>query len=244
MKINIHTSHPSAFISSTFLDLEQERNAVAKVLKESNFNINALEIKPASNDSSRKEILSGIKESDFIILIVGERYGSIIPRMTLSQKYSITKWEYLNAVKKYGKHVLVYFKKIESKDSIYYDDHQSADFNTKRKLLAEFKKELSDIHNPKYFTTAEELAEEIRSAIISTYRAGVISLSSKHDLLISERDRLLKENNRLLLENKSLKEVTPVAFKPNNFAQLGVQSPKIGLLAPSLGQRPHSSPVG
>ena len=90
MRINVHTSHPSAFISSTFLDLEQERNEVARVLREANLNINALDIKPASNDSSKKEIIKGIKESDFIILIVGERYGSIIPQMTKS-KYILSR---------------------------------------------------------------------------------------------------------------------------------------------------------
>ena len=68
MKINTHTSHASAFISSTFIDLKEERNAVASVLRDSNLNINALDIKPASNDSSRKEIITGIRESDFIIL--------------------------------------------------------------------------------------------------------------------------------------------------------------------------------
>ena len=132
MKINIHTSHPSAFISSTFLDLQQERNAVANVLRESNLNINALDVKPASNDSSRKEILSGIKESDFIILIIGERYGSIIPKMTLSKKLSITRWEYVKAVKHFGKYALVYFKEVESNDPIYYDNFQLDGYKMKR----------------------------------------------------------------------------------------------------------------
>jgi hypothetical protein len=33
MKINMHTSHPSAFISSTFVDLFDDRRAVADSLK-------------------------------------------------------------------------------------------------------------------------------------------------------------------------------------------------------------------
>jgi len=135
MKINIHTSHPSAFISSTFLDLEQERHAVANVLRDSNLNINALDVKPASNDSSRKEILTGIKEGDFIILIVGERYGSIIPKMTMSNTLSITRWEYRKAVRTYGKPALVYFKRVESKDPKYYDDSRSIDYEKKTYAL-------------------------------------------------------------------------------------------------------------
>jgi hypothetical protein len=204
MKINIYTSHPSAFISSTFIDLEEERNAVANVLRASNLNINALDVKPASNDSSRKEILTGIKESDFIILIIGERYGSIIPRMTLSKKFSITRWEYVRAVQTYNKHVLVYFKKVESNDPMYYDDSQSDDFEIKRMHLAAFKKELSNAHNPKYFTTTEELAEEVRKAIIPTYRAGVKSLSAKNEALTKELEALKLENQRLTVASTTI----------------------------------------
>lgn len=206
MKINLHTSHPSAFISSTFLDLQQERNAVANVLRESNLNINALDVKPASNDSSRKEILSGIKESDFIILIIGERYGSIIPKMTLSKKLSITRWEYERAVKRFGKHALVYFKEVESNDPIYYDSPQFDDYKIKRRHLADFKKELSNTHNPKYFTTVKELAEEVRKAIIPTYRAGVKSLVSKNESLKKEIEALKQENQRLRAVPETAKE--------------------------------------
>jgi hypothetical protein len=86
MNINVHTSHPSAFISSTFLDLKQERKAVAQILIENGLNVNALDVKPASSQTSKREILNGIRESDFIILIVGERYGSILPQVTGSAK--------------------------------------------------------------------------------------------------------------------------------------------------------------
>lgn len=198
MKINTHTSHPSAFISSTFIDLEEERSAVADVLRKANLNINALDIKPASSDSSKKEILSGIKESDFLVLIVGERYGSIIPKMTSSSKLSITRWEYKRAVNGFKKDVLVFFKKVGSTNPKYYDDKTSCDYDLKRRLLAEFKRELAGKHNPKYFSSPEELAEEIGKAIIPTYRTGVKTLAEKNDHLLREIERLKKENERLV----------------------------------------------
>lgn len=197
MKINIHTSHPSAFISSTFTDLKDERKAVATVLRKSNLNINALDIKPASNDSSKKEIMTGIKESDFLVLIVGERYGSIIPPMTGSLTHSITRWEYLLAAKRFNKDVLVYFKKVTSHDAIDYDDKQSGDFIKKGNLLAQFKKELSVSHNPKYFSTPDELAEEVKKALIPIYRSGVKTLVIKHESLLKENETLKEENQRL-----------------------------------------------
>ena len=208
MKINIHTSHPSAFISSTFIDLEKERMAVAEVLRQSNLNVNALDIKPASNDSSKKEILTGIKESDFIILIIGERYGSIIPKMTMSKNLSITRWEYNKAVKSMKKDVLVFFKRVSSDDRIYYDDIDNS-YNLKRKCLEEFKTELSNIHSPKYFNTTEELARHVQEALIPTYRAGVKSLIVKNNSLQKEVERL----------NKIIKEKTQSS--PNNQSLFG-----------------------
>ncbi|TON34008.1 hypothetical protein CGH58_24830, partial [Vibrio parahaemolyticus] len=45
----------------------------------------------------------------FVILLVGDRYGSILPKMTGCRR-SVTHWEYLLASKKYKKHVLVFFR--------------------------------------------------------------------------------------------------------------------------------------
>jgi len=51
MKVNLHTSHPSAFISSTFIDLQDERASVAERLQENGLNVNALDVKPATNNT-------------------------------------------------------------------------------------------------------------------------------------------------------------------------------------------------
>lgn len=234
MKINQHSSHPSVFISSTFVDLQREREAVANVLSESNLHVNALEIKPASNNSSRQEIIAGIKESDFIILIIGNRYGSIIPKMTLSREISITRWEYIQA-KHFGKDVLVYFKKVESTDPIYYDDCKSDDYETKRRFLGTFKKELSNAHDPKYFTTAEELAEKIRKAIIPAYRSGVQSLLRRNESLLKENETLKQENQRLKLAREPDKENPPNRPVTGIIAQQGLTR----LSVPSVGLRKH-----
>ncbi|MDH5651786.1 MAG: DUF4062 domain-containing protein [Gammaproteobacteria bacterium] len=201
MKINMHTSHPSAFISSTFLDLESERKAVANVLREFNMNINALDIKPASSGSSRNEIITGIKESDFLVLIVGERYGSIIPQMTNSDRLSITKWEYLYAINHFKKDVLVYFKNVKSDDEIFYDDKYASDYNIKRKLLNDFKKKLSERHSPKYFSTIDELEKEIKNALIPIYRGGI--------------KRLINENEKLRKDIETLRSSSQSSSAPN-----------------------------
>jgi len=195
MNINRNTSHPSAFISSTFIDLKAERKAVAKVLDMADLNINALDTKPASNDSSKREIIKGIRESDFFILIVGSRYGSVLPKMTGSEHQSITWWEYTIALKE-NKPVLVYFKEQGNDDDINFDDRSSPDFEKNVKKLKIFKHRLSEKHNPKYFSNADELAQEIDSVLISVYRNGISGLLSENERLLRENEELKKQLNQ------------------------------------------------
>jgi hypothetical protein len=226
MNINRNTSHPSAFISSTFLDLRGERKAVARVLKESNLNVNALDIQPASNNKSKDEILKGINESDFIILIVGQRYGSVIPEMTGSEKHSITKWEYLQAKLKMRKDILVFFKEPNGESQAGHE----AQSDTHLKLLDEFKNQLSKNHNPKYFSTVQELEHEVKQALIPIYRTGVTSL-------LSELDQLKGENAQLKQENEILKWASA---RPDFN---GIQNPKVkGLLG--LPDTTSNAPMG
>ena len=139
MKVNMHTSHPSAFISSTFVDLYEDRTAIADVLKARGLNVNALDIRPASSQSSKKEILNGIRESDFVILLIGDRFGSILKSMTGNESQSITWWEYTNALKM-GKPVIVYFKNVDGSDPKSHDDKSDPLYTKKRVQFERFKK--------------------------------------------------------------------------------------------------------
>ena len=214
MNINRYTSLPSAFISSTFIDLKEERRIVANTLLESGINVNALDIKPASNDSARDQILRGIEESDFIIVIIGERYGTIDRKITKWPKLSITRWEYQMGVGRFKKDALVYFKQISSPEQFQVDDYGD-DFNKKRNLLSQFKKQLREKHNPGYFSNASELAFEIKKALIPTYRLGV------RDLLLKV-ESLQRENSRLKNEIETLKDRqtdnTDYDYNPTNSA--------------------------
>lgn len=202
MKVNMHTSHPSAFISSTFTDLHEEREYVAEVLAERGLNVNALDIKPASNDSSRKEILGGIKESDFVILLIGDRYGSILPQMTGSEYLSITNWEYQRAIA-LGKPVLAYFKNNIDADTQNHDDPSELSYKKKRRLFERFKKMIQTRHSPAYFTDSFELGDKVQKSLISVYRSGVKILNSKNLELSNKVAELERETERLKNELKS-----------------------------------------
>ena len=172
--------HPSVFISSTFVDFMNERQAIADVLRSESINVNALDIQPASNNSSKSQIERGIKEADFVIILIGERYGSILPQMTGS-RLSVTNWEYLLASNKYKKHVLVFFRNNShpNDDNKLYDDADQ-ELEEKQFKLKQFKTQLSKRHNPSYFSSISELTIKVRSSIIPAYR-GIISELNMND---------------------------------------------------------------
>ena len=65
------------FISSTYEDLKEERNkAIQAILTMNQFPI-GMEMFSAADDDQWKIIKEAIDSSDFYILIIGNRYGSI-----------------------------------------------------------------------------------------------------------------------------------------------------------------------
>ena len=213
MKINKQTSHPSAFISSTFIDLYEDRKVVAETLKARGLNVNALDIKPASSQTSKNEIISGIRESDFVILLIGDRYGSILKSMTGSPVRSITWWEYETALR-FGKPVIAYFKNVDKSDPNTHDDRSDPQYERKRKFFERFKYRVTDKHNPAYYSDPHELSARIDASLISIYRAGVKELGTQNSLLNSKVSQLEAEVNRL----KSQLDAATRPAQPSNNA--------------------------
>jgi hypothetical protein len=222
VKVNVHTSHPSAFISSTFQDLSEERKAVAYILHNRGLNVNALDVIPASNNTSKKEIVNGIRQSDFIILIIGDRYGSINPKLTGNSTISITWWEYKRAIS-FGKPVLSYFKNGIGTDPQYHDDHEDPRYKMKRKKFEQFKKLIVDKHNPAYFKDLNDLSIKVDKALIPVYRAGVEALT-KQNVALSQRVAELEQQINTYKNhtgigtsnNASNSSLSDLLVRPNN----------------------------
>ena len=85
-----------AFVSSTYEDLKNERQAVMGTLLENNFIPVGMEQFPASPMSQWDYIRKMIDLSDYYVLIVAGRYGSIDP----DSNVSFTEKEYLYACEK------------------------------------------------------------------------------------------------------------------------------------------------
>ncbi len=65
------------FISSTFEDLKEERQAVLKGILELDHMPAGMELFPASDDVAWQLICDVIDASDYYVLIIGGRYGSL-----------------------------------------------------------------------------------------------------------------------------------------------------------------------
>lgn len=65
------------FVSSTYVDLQDERKEILKVLLESDFIPAGMELFPSTDDDQWTFIQKVIDESDYYIVIVGAKYGSI-----------------------------------------------------------------------------------------------------------------------------------------------------------------------
>lgn len=81
------------FVSSTFRDLEQERQEVMHALLEIDCMPSGMELFPAANETQWNLIKKVIDDCDYYVLILGGRYGSIGP-----EGISYTKMEYRYAL--------------------------------------------------------------------------------------------------------------------------------------------------
>lgn len=184
--------YPTAFISSTFLDLKTERKTVTDLFKRLNIIPQALDTQPASNNSSKSEIIKGIHQSDFVVLLIGGRYGTINASFTDSNAISITQWEY-NLALKCKKPIIAMIK----------NNPTEIDSNQEKSVMLErFKNILTHRHSPQYFDNNEELFEKVLHSIIPSYRdtlsknrSVISSLESENELLKREIESLKAKTN-------------------------------------------------
>lgn len=110
----------SVFISSTFLDLAEERKTVIGSLTSSGYMVLGMENFNASSKGKAEYIKDKINVSNFFILITGKRYGSIEPKTQLSY----TEFEYHYA-KSIGIPILIFIQNnTESLIPVYREDYR------------------------------------------------------------------------------------------------------------------------
>lgn len=96
------------FVSSTFADLQEERQEVMQALLELDCIPSGMELFPAANEDQWSLIKKVIDDCDYYMVILGGRYGSIGP-----EGYSYTEMEYRYALEK-GRPILGFVHKDPS----------------------------------------------------------------------------------------------------------------------------------
>ena len=155
----------SVFISSTYEDLKNERQALMGVALENNFIPVGMEQFHAAPTSQWNVITKMIDECDFYLLVIGGRYGSIDEEVGISY----TEKEY-NYAKDKGLPVLVLIKKssaiTESEQDIGDDKY------TKMKMLETFRNRVKNDRNTVDFFTDINSLKYKAFLVLSAVLAG------------------------------------------------------------------------
>lgn len=195
------------FVSSTYEDLQTERQAVMGTLLEKGFIPVGMEQFPASPLSQWDYITKMIDNSDYYVLIVAGKYGSIDPDTGISY----TQKEYQYAVEK-GVPVLTFlhsdvnsipFGKCEQ------DQEKRKRLEDFRELLKNAKRLVQFYENPDDLKV--KISNAITQAVIDSPRPGWIRGSGEDPADITDEvSRVSKENETLKLEVAELRETLRV----------------------------------
>jgi hypothetical protein len=152
------------FVSSTYADLISERHAVIMALLELGALPAGMELFPAADDDAWVLIKRVIDDSDYYLLVVGGRYGSVF-----TEGLSYTEREYDYAVSQ-QKPVMAFLHGDPGKLPF---AHSEGDPETREKLAA-FRKKVEHAKHVKYWTSADDLSGKIAlsfASFIRTYPA-------------------------------------------------------------------------
>ena len=189
------------FVSSTFLDLIEERAEITQAIMEINHMPYGMEAFPAANKTQWEWIKRAIKESDYYIVIVGGKYGSVNPKTGLS--YTEMEYRYAEEVGVPTIAFLVDSNVDLPKSKIETD-------SAKAEKLQDFRSYIENTRLRKSYTSKEDLKAKVIASVVKLInqcpRIGWIRADSlKNYTSNDEVIRLMKENAELK-EEKNTKE--------------------------------------
>lgn len=148
------------FISSTYADLQEERQQLIMALLELDAIPSGMELFPASEDDSWTVIRRVIEECDYYVVVVGGRYGSIGPA-----GISYTEMEYDYAVE-LGKPVMGFLH--ENPGSL--PQGKCEDNDKGRAMLDQFRKKVRQ-RNCKFYTNPQDLGGKVSRSFSKLQRS-------------------------------------------------------------------------
>lgn len=180
------------FVSSTYTDLVEERNEIMQALLELECMPAGMELFPAANDTQWEWIKKVINESDYYILIIGDRYGCISNQTGLSY----TEMEYRYAIET-NKPIISFVH--QNPEKLTADRIERNEVN--REKLRIFKN-LVQSKLCKYYNSPEDLGSKVSRSIIQLRKQNpaigwIRSDSLDNYTSTTEYIHLLKENEDL-----------------------------------------------
>lgn len=177
------------FVSSTFADLQQERQKVIQALMEMDCIPAGMELFPAADDEQWEFIKRVIDDCDYYVLIIGGRYGSLTP-----EGISYTEKEHDYAIS-IGLKVLAFVHKLPDEIPVGKSD---IDPSLRAKLDA-FRNKVCESRLVKMWHNASELPGLVALSLSKTIKiypaVGWIRASNvSSDDLLAELNEIRKEN--------------------------------------------------
>lgn len=148
------------FVSSTFTDLKEERQAALRAILELSHMPAGMELFPAADDSAWQLIKDVIDASDYYVVIVGGRYGSVDP-----DGIGYTEREYRYAVQARKPITALLHEHPEGLPRERTETESHA-----WKQLAAFRSALEGAHTCVYWKTAEDLRSKIVLSLTSAMK--------------------------------------------------------------------------
>ncbi|MGG4609653.1 DUF4062 domain-containing protein [Providencia sp. Me31A] len=146
------------FISSTYVDLEQERKKVSDLILELNHIPAGMELFSADNEEQWDTIQKVILNSDYYILIIGNRYGSI----EAASGMSYTEKEYHFALE----HKIPVLAFLADKDYSVSLDKSPREDEASYQKLSEFKDNVKSTRMIQFWTNKDDLTLKIMGSIV------------------------------------------------------------------------------
>ena len=214
------------FISSTFTDLKDQREKIIKSILEIYHIPIGMEMFSADDEEQWETIKKTIDKSDYYVLILGLRYGSVT-----NDGISFTEKEYDYAIN-LKKPVLSFLLKEDAPLSQNDRDDDLVKINAFRKKV------LSNDRMAKFWNDPNELSKEVSIALMNQFKANPQVGWLKADSLglsknVSEEIvKLNEEVRKLRQENESLKAKIPnrqvdLSLELNNQSSLSLTIPKV-----------------
>jgi hypothetical protein len=184
------------FISSTFKDLIEERQAVLKAILEVDHMPAGMELFPASDDTAWQLIKDVIDASDYYVLIIGGRYGSLDET---GISYTQKEYEYALQTKK---PVIPLLHK--NPDNLPRDKTEIDQFAWKK--LTDFRKLVELNHTCVYWNSSEDLKSKVivgltsiqkRNPSIGWVRADQVPTGSTLQDILKLKDRVAELEGEL-----------------------------------------------